>query len=98
MVIELPIDKFIQDKNEIESFKQIKKLSINMSNNGCTCFCKVFMLFVSYSEIKCDNSKVLQSFAGINSINKFLEMGLPLLQTTTPTGGTKPFQKVDKYA
>jgi hypothetical protein len=42
------------------------------------------MIFVSEKEIKCSQSKVLKAFAGINSVKKFLEMGLPLLKYTTP--------------
>ena len=54
------------------------------------------MLFVSEKEIKCSQSKVLKAFAGVNSIKKFLELGLPLLKYTTPyRGSSTDFREID---
>jgi hypothetical protein len=54
------------------------------------------MLFVSEKEIKCSQSKVLKAFAGVNSIKKFLELGLPLLKYTTPyRGSSTDFSEID---
>ena len=68
-----------------------------MPNNGCTCWAKCFMVFVSEKEIECRRSKVLQAFAGINSIKKFLDLGLPLIKYTADGKGssTTDFDKID---
>ena len=85
---ELSIEDHVQDKKEIETFKQINAITVDMPNNGCTCWCKCFMVFVSEKEIDCRRSKVLQAFAGINSIKKFLDLGLPLIKYTTEGKGS----------
>ena len=36
------------------------------------------MTFVNYKEINCKKSKVLQVFSGINTIEKFAELNLPI--------------------
>ena len=56
---ELNIEDHVQDKKEIETFKQINAITIDHPNNGCTCWCKSFMVFVSEKEIDCRRSKVL---------------------------------------
>jgi hypothetical protein len=55
------------------------------------------MVFVSEREIDCRRSKVLQAFAGINSIQKFLQLGLPLIKSTIEGKGssTTDFDKID---
>lgn len=68
--VELPLEQFLTNKNEIESFKQLTSVKVDMQNNGCTCFCSVFMAFVCHREINCRKSKVLSAFAGINTLEK----------------------------
>ena len=82
MEYKLPIDKFIIDPKESETFKLMRKMTINKLHTGYTCFCNVFMIFVSDREINCERSKVLQKFAGINNSQKLYDMNLPLLQYT----------------
>lgn len=53
-------------------------MKVDMKDNGCTCFCSVFMTFVHFKEINCKKSKVLQAFSGINTLEKFAKLGLPL--------------------
>ena len=66
-----------------------------MPNSGCTCWCNCFMLFVSETEIDCQSSKVLQAFAGVNSIQKFLKLGLPIAKFTLESKGTMGTTKED---
>ena len=47
----MPIEQFIQDKNEIESYKQLKVLTIDKSLKSYTAFCKSFMLFINDKEV-----------------------------------------------
>lgn len=36
------------------------------------------MTFVNHKEINCKKSKVLQAFAGINTVDKFANLNLPI--------------------
>ena len=36
------------------------------------------MTFVNHKEINCKKSKVLQAFAGINTVEKFANLNLPI--------------------
>ena len=78
LTVEYPIEKFVLNNKEEETFKLLRQLNVNMHNSGCTCFCKEFMLFVSDRYVDCEKSRVLQAFAGVNSVQKFMEMSLPL--------------------
>ena len=82
----MPIEQFILDKNEIESYKQIKVLTIDKSLKSYTAFCKSFMIFVNEVEVKVSKSQVLKAFHQINSVKKFLDLGLPIKKYTTPGG------------
>jgi hypothetical protein len=80
----MPIEQFILDKNEIESFKQLKVLTIDKSVKNYTAFCKSFMVFVNEVEVNISKSKVLKAFHQVNSVKAFLDLGLPIKKYTTP--------------
>ena len=60
--IYLPIEQFIIDKQEIESYKQLKVLTIDKSLKTYTAFCKSFMIFVNEKEVNISKSNVLKAF------------------------------------
>lgn len=62
MVLQLPIDRYVHDKNEVETFKQITSLTINRLNIHYTCLCKSFVLFINDKEINCAKSNALKLF------------------------------------
>ena len=84
MVMKIPIENYILNSDEQETYKQLTKVVVNKENVSYTCFCKCYMLFVSDKEVDCLKSPVLKAFAGVNSIQKFLDLGLPLLQYSQP--------------
>ena len=49
-----------------------------------TSFVHTYAIFVSDKEIDCENSNVLQAFAGVDSIQKFLEIKLDLVRYSHP--------------
>ena len=57
--VELPLEQFLTNKDEVETFKQLTSISIENQVNGCTCPCNVFMTFINHKEINCKKSKVL---------------------------------------
>ena len=58
----MPIEQFVLDKNEIESYKQLKVLTIDKSLKSYTAFCKSFMIFVNEKEVNISKSNVLKAF------------------------------------
>ena len=86
MIIQMPIEQFILDKQEIESYKQLRTLTIDKSLKSYTAFCKTFMIFTNEKEVNISKSQVLKAFHQINSIKAFLDMGLPIKKYTTPGG------------
>ena len=52
MIIQMPIDQFVIDKEEHESYQQLKVLTIDKRLKNYTCFCKAFMIFVNEKEVK----------------------------------------------
>ena len=80
----MPIEQFILDKNEIESYKQLKVLTIDKSLKSYTAFCKSFMIFVNEKEVNISKSQVLKAFHQVNSVKAFLDLGLPIKKYTTP--------------
>lgn len=52
----MPIEQFIQEKDEIESYKQLKVLTIDKSLKSYTAFCKSFMLFINDKEVNIQKS------------------------------------------
>ena len=95
-VIQMPIEQFIQDKSEIESYKQLKVLTIDKSLKSYTAFCKSFMLFINDKDVNISKSPVLKAFHQINSVEAFLSMGLPIKKYTTPSGGSLDMSKYSK--
>ena len=85
----MPIEPFILDTQEKESYKQITHLTINKLETDYTSFCKVFVLFVSEKEINCGKSNVLRAFQGIASVYQFLDLGLPIKKVTTPNSANE---------
>lgn len=84
MVLFLPVEQFVQDKTEVETYKQITELTINNMNLHYTCLCKAFAVFANEKEINCSKSNVLKAFQGINSVASFLKLGLPIKKVTSP--------------
>lgn len=68
----IPIENYISDDTEKETYKQLTKIDINKENQSYTCFCKCYMLFISDREIDCAKSQVLRAFKGVNSVKKFV--------------------------
>jgi hypothetical protein len=52
----MQIEQFVQDKNEIESYKQLKVLTIDKSLKSYTAFCKSFMIFINDKEVNISKS------------------------------------------
>jgi hypothetical protein len=61
--IALPYKKHFADKEEPESFKLLSDLVFHNMGWGYTCFCSAFAVFVSYKEIKCHKSQVIEKFS-----------------------------------
>ena len=78
----MPIEQFVVDKQEIESYKQLKVLTIDKSLKSYTAFCKSFMLFINEKEVNVGKSQVLKAFHQINSVKAFLNLGLPIKKYT----------------
>jgi hypothetical protein len=51
MVMNMPIDNFVTDENEIESYKQITRIEVDYQSIYTQNNCKTFMIFVSEKEI-----------------------------------------------
>lgn len=85
-VLQMPIEQFVLDKEEQESFKQIKILTIDKRIMNYTAFCKTFMLFTNEKEVSIQSSQVLKAFHMVNSVKAFLALGLPLKKSTQPDG------------
>lgn len=62
MVLQLPVENYITDKNEEETYKQITSLTLNRLNIHYTCLTKAFVLFVNEKEINCAKSNALKLF------------------------------------
>jgi len=78
----MPIEQFVVDKQEIESYKQLKVLTIDKSLKSYTAFCKSFMIFINEKEVNVGKSQVLKAFHQINSVKAFLNLGLPIKKYT----------------
>lgn len=74
--IRLPIKERLCDPEEPETFKTLTQMTIDKHCTGYTCFVHTFAIFVSDLEVDCETSNVLQAFAGIDSITKFMALGL----------------------
>lgn len=57
----------------------LTEMTIDKHCTGYTCFVHTFAIFVSDREVDCEKSNVLQAFAGVQSIEKFMAMGLDLV-------------------
>ena len=84
MVLSMPIDQFLTNKKEEETYKQITKLTINRINCNYTCMVKSFMIFVNEKEINVSKSSCLKSFQQVNSVSEFLARQLPIANVSTP--------------
>ena len=80
MVLHMPVDSYIEDHKEPETYKLINRMSIVLINNHCLNVIKTFMLFVSEKEINCSKSSVLNKFCGAKSLKDFVNMKLPIKQ------------------
>lgn len=84
MVLHLPVEQFLTDKGESETYKQVTSLIIKNVNINYTCPCKAFVVFASEQEVNCAKSSTLRPFQGVSSIEHFLQLGLPIKRTTKP--------------
>mmetsp|Transcript_1279 Transcript_1279/g.2313 ORF Transcript_1279/g.2313 Transcript_1279/m.2313 type:complete len:150 (-) Transcript_1279:291-740(-) len=50
-IIQLPIEQFLLNKSEHETFKQLKILTIDKQMTSYTAFCKAFMIFTNEKEV-----------------------------------------------
>ena len=82
--IRLPIKQCLCQPDEQETFKMLTKMQIDKQCTGYTCFVHTYAVFVSDKEVDCENSNVLQAFAGVDSIQKFLNMKLDLVRYSHP--------------
>ena len=58
-IIEIPLEQFLLDKQESESYKQLNSLQILKGNNdmyGYTSICTCFMIFVNEKLVKINKS------------------------------------------
>ena len=86
--ISLPFTEHFKDPEEEESFKILSELEIKNQGSGYTCFVQSFIFFISDREVKVAKSSIIKVFEGINSIEKFEALGLPIKKTTKCSDGT----------
>ena len=78
MHIEVPIEKFLVEKSEPETYKLLTAIKVDKKITHYTCLCNYMMIFVSDKEINCKNNNMLDAFTGINSLEKFKALKLPI--------------------
>lgn len=61
-VLQLPIEPYVTNKKEVETYKQLTTVSVVRLNTHYTCLTKAFAVFVSDKEINCSKSNVLKYF------------------------------------
>ena len=61
-------------------------MTIDKHSTGYTCFVHTYAIFVSDREVDCEKSNVLQAFAGVESIQRFMDMKLDLVSYSQATG------------
>jgi hypothetical protein len=93
-VLWLPIETYLNDKTEEETFKQITSLSINRLNVDYTCLCKSFVMFINDKEINCAKSNTLKLFSEIATVQDFLKLGLPIKNISWPNKKTADTNKI----
>ncbi|CDW85600.1 UNKNOWN [Stylonychia lemnae] len=86
-IVMLPYEQYV-DKNEDECYKLLTELVIHNMGWGYTCFCSAYMIFVSEKPIKIQKSEIIQMFNDINSVEKFEELGFPILNSTQCSDGS----------
>lgn len=80
----LPYEKHFKDPSEEESFKLLGDLQIHNMGSGYTCFVNSFAIFSSPDkEIKISKSPVMKAFEEVNTIDKFIALGLPIKKQTS---------------
>lgn len=90
--IQLPYKKFIKDMEEEESFKVLSELVIHNMGSGYTCFVQAYAFFISTDrEVKISKSPIVKLFDDVNSIDKFLALGLPIKKEHKCPDGTNNF-------
>jgi hypothetical protein len=89
-VICLPYEQYCVESIEDETFKLLGELVIHNQGSGYTCFVNSFMLFLSPDrEVKIDaKNATLKFFEGINTVEKFEALGLPIKNVTKCSDGT----------
>jgi hypothetical protein len=86
--ISLPYTEHFKDPDEEESFKIIAELEIKNQGSGYTCFVQSYALFIADREVKVGKSSSVKVFEGINSIEKFEALGLPIKKISKCSDGT----------
>jgi len=80
--IQLPYEKYFKDPESEETFKLLDELEMRNMGSGYTCFVKAFAFFVSDQEIKIAKSPIIKFFEGINTIEAFEALKLPIKKKT----------------
>lgn len=89
MNIKIPIERFLGDPSQPETFKQLTGVRVDKRITHYTCLCNYFMLFFSDREIDCKSSKMLAAFTGVNSIQKFRSLKVPVKTYSTTSQTTE---------
>jgi len=87
----IPYEKHYKDPDCEETFKLLDEFEMRNMGSGYTCFVKAFALFISDQEIKIAKSPIIKLFEGINSIEQFEALKLPIKNKTQASDGTNSF-------
>ena len=79
-MLRIPFTDYYSDAAEEEQFKLLSELVIHNKGWGYTCFVSAFAVFVSDRETKTHKSLALKALSGINTVEKFKALGLPIRQ------------------
>lgn len=96
MVMNMPIDNFVQDENEVETYKQITRIEIDYQSIYTQNNCRTFMIFVSEKEIQINKSQVVKFFNQMDSLEKIQNLKIPIAKITTPQNKESTIEDVIK--
>lgn len=91
MHVKIPIQEYLVDKSAQECLKKLTKILIDKRITHYTCLCNYFAVFVSDELINCKNNPVMSAFTGVNSLDKFKALNLPISQLTKTKDGAEQF-------
>ena len=78
--IQVPFMQHLLDATEEETYKLLGNLVMHNKGWGYTCFVSSFAIFISEKEIKVAKSQVIKAFNSINTIEKFTNLKLPIIE------------------